>query len=60
MFFLFFLFQSNYSYFKAFVISILDITIAGIKDAKAEIANENKNIVAIEKKLISLGISSKK
>jgi len=39
---------------------IFDITIAGISEAKLVIINEKKKIIMMEKRLISLGISSKK
>ena len=39
---------------------ILAIAIAGASEAKLVVINENKKIIIIEKKLISLGISSKK
>ena len=49
-----------YSYFNAFIVLILAIAIAGTSEAKLVVVNEKKKIIIIEKKLISLGISSRK
>ena len=42
------------------MVSILDIAIAGTSEAKLVVIKEKIKIIMIEKKFISLGISSKK